>query len=126
MDKIKIREQLNKKYERDDFKNLTQSIFKNCNYFNTPKSIDPNNDKILNFLQLGNINLSDGKNLAIFELKLRKDTNIYKNKVELRNLTAKYIDQATNHGVFVVYDNQSEDYRLTFATKYSEIDQKGI
>ena len=126
MDKIKIRELLNKKYERDDFKNLTQSIFKNCNYFNSPKTINPNNDKILNFLQLGNINLSDGKNLAIFELKLRKDTNIYKNKVELRNLTAKYIDQATNHGVFVVYDNQSDDYRLTFATKYSEIDQKGI
>ena len=47
MDKIKIRELLNKKYERDDFKNLTQSIFKNCNYFNSPKTINPNNDKIL-------------------------------------------------------------------------------
>ena len=67
----------------------------------------------------------DGKKLAIFELKLRKDTSIYKNKVELRNLTTKFIDQATNHGVFVVYDNQSDDYRLTFATKYTEIDDQG-
>ena len=47
--------------------------------------------------------------------------NIYKNKVELRNLVINYIDQVSNHGVLVVYDNQGENYRLTFSTKYSEI-----
>ncbi len=125
MNRKEIKELLNQKYERTNFKQLTQSIFSKCDYFNSPKSIDTNNDKVLDFLQLGNINLLDGKNLAIFELKLRKDTNIYKNKVELRNLTTKYIDQATNHGVFVVYDNQGDDYRLTFATKYTEIDNQG-
>ena len=125
MNRNEIKELLNQKYDRTNFKQLTQSIFSKCDYFNSPKSIDTNNDKVLDFLQLGSINLLDGKNLAIFELKLRKDTNIYKNKVELRNVTTKYIDQATNHGVFVVYDNQGDDYRLTFATKYTEIDDHG-
>jgi adenine-specific DNA-methyltransferase len=125
MDKKEIKNILNQKYERTNFQNLTQSIFKKCNYFTTPKIIETNNNKVLNFFQLGNIELADGKNLAIFELKLRKDTNIYKNKVELRNLTTKYIDQVTNHGVFVVFDNQGSDYRLTFSSKYSELDSHG-
>ena len=72
MNRNEIKELLNQKYDRTKFKQLTQSIFSKCDYFNSPKSIDANNDKVLDFLQLGNINLLDGKNLAIFELKLRK------------------------------------------------------
>ena len=122
MNIIEIRNTLNQKYERNTFKNLLYSIFEKSNYFKSPIKIQTDNDKVLEFLQLGVINLHDNKMLSIFELKLRKDINIYRNKVELRNLTMKYIDQVSNHGVLVVFDNQSNNYRFTFATKYSEFD----
>jgi hypothetical protein len=125
MDKKEIKNILNQKYERANFQNLTQLVFKKCDYFSIPKSIETKNDKVQNFLQLGNIELSDGKRLAILELKLKKEINISKNRVELRNLTAKFIDQVTNHGVLVIFDNDGGDYRLTFSTKYSEIDNEG-
>ena len=71
MNRKEIKESLNQKYERIKFKQLTQSIFSKCNYFNSPKSIDTNNEKVLDFLQLGNINLLDGKKLAIFKILMK-------------------------------------------------------
>ena len=125
MNKHEIKETLNKKYNRDDWKILTKNIFKNVEYFKVPKKISTTNDKILDFLQIGNLNLNDGKTISLFELRLTKNLNIYKNKIELRNIVTKYIDQYSSHGVLVVFDNQGTDYRLTFSSKYSEFDDEG-
>ena len=125
MEKQEIKKILNKKYNREEWKNLAKNIFKNVEYFREPKKISTNNDKILDFLQIGNLNLNDNKTISLFELKLTKNLNIYKNKVELRNVVTKFIDQYSSHGVLVVFDNQGSDYRLTFSSKYSEFDQDG-
>lgn len=125
MNKQEIKEILNKKYSRDNWKILTKDIFKSVEYFKEPKKISTNNDKILDFLQIGNLNLKDGKKISLFELKLIKNLNIYKNKIELRNIVTKFIDQYSSHGVLVVFDNQGSDYRLTFSSKYSEFDEEG-
>ena len=125
MNKQEIKEILNKKYSRDNWKILTKDIFKSVEYFKEPKKISTNNDKILDFLQIGNLNLKDGKKISLFELKLIKNLNIFKNKIELRNIVTKFIDQYSSHGVLVVFDNQGSDYRLTFSSKYSEFDEEG-
>ena len=125
MEKKEIKELLNKKYNREEWKIFTNKIFGNIDYFKTPKKIETKNDKILEFVQIGNLRLEDEKNISLFELKLIKDLNIYKNKVELRNIVTKFIDQYSNHGVLVVFDNQGSDYRLTFSSKYSEFDEEG-
>ena len=125
MDKQEIKGILNKQYNRDSWKILTKDIFKNIEYFKEPKKIITENKKILDFNQIGNLKLKDDKIIALFELKLIKDLNIYKNKIELRNIVTKFIDQYSNHGVLVVFDNQSKDYRLTFSSKYSEISENG-
>ena len=125
MNKQEIKEILNKKYNRENWKLLTKDIFKNVEYFKEAKLIKTDNKKILNFFQIGNINLKDKKKIALFELKLIKNLNIYKNKIELRNLVTNFIDQFSNHGVLVIYDNQGDDYRLTFSTKFSEFDESG-
>ncbi len=121
MEKLEIKNILNKKYDRENWKNLSHQIFEKVEYFKEPIKIDHLNEKVLEFLQIGNIKLNDNKKIALFEIKLIKNLNIYKNKVELRNLVINYIDQVANHGVLVVYDNQGDNYRLTFSTKYSEI-----
>ena len=125
MQKKEIKELLNKRYNREDWKLFTKKIFGNVEYFQNPKKIETNNDKILEFVQIGNLKLKDKKNISLFELKLIKNLNIYKNKVELRNIVTKFIDQFSNHGVLVVFDNQGSDYRLTFSSKYSEFDDEG-
>lgn len=121
MEKIEIKKLLNKKYDRENWKNLSKEIFEKVEFFKDPLKIDNQNEKVLDFYQIGNIKLKDEKKIALFEIKLIKNLNIYKNKVELRNLVINYIDQVSNHGVLVVYDNQGDNYRLTFSTKYSEI-----
>ena len=121
MEKLEIKKLLNKKYDRENWKNLSKEIFDKVEFFKDPLKIDNQNEKVLEFYQIGNIKLKDDKKIALFEIKLIKNLNIYKNKVELRNLVINYIDQVSNHGVLVVYDNQGDNYRLTFSTKYSEI-----
>ena len=69
MEKQEIKQLLNKKYNRDDWKSLAKKIFKNVEYFKEPKQIPTNNEKILNFTQLGNLNLNDNKTVSLFELK---------------------------------------------------------
>ena len=125
MEKKEIKEILNQKYDRENWKFLAKNIFNNVEYFKTPISIKTDNEKILDFVQIGNLKLIDQKKVALFELKLIKNLNIYKNKVELRNIVTKFIDQYSNHGVLVVFDNQGSDYRLTFSSKYSEFDENG-
>lgn len=121
MEKLEIKKLLNKRYDRENWKNLSKEIFDKVEFFKDPLKIDNQNEKVLEFYQIGNIKLKDDKKIALFEIKLIKNLNIYKNKVELRNLVINYIDQVSNHGVLVVYDNQGDNYRLTFSTKYSEI-----
>lgn len=125
MEKIEIKNILNKKYDRNNWKILAKDIFNDVEYFKEPKKIVTENNKILEFVQIGNLKLKDKKIVALFELKLIKDLNIYKNKIELRNIVTKFIDQYSSHGVLVVFDNQSSDYRLTFSSKYSEITESG-
>ena len=125
MEKSEIKKILNKPYNRDNWKDLSKVIFNGVVFFKEPVKIKNENDKVLEFLQIGNLVLSDKKKIALFEIKLKKNLNIYKNKVELRNLVINYIDQVSNHGVLVIYDNQGENYRLTFSTKYSELAKDG-
>ena len=86
MEKKEIKELLNKKYNREEWKLFTKKIFGNIDFFKNPKNINVNNDKILEFVQIGNLKLKDKKNISLFELKLIKNFNVYKNKVELRNI----------------------------------------
>ena len=57
MEKKEIREILNQKYNRENWKFLTKNIFDNVEYFKSPISIKTNNEKILDFVQIGNLKL---------------------------------------------------------------------
>ena len=69
MNKQEIKEILNKKYNREDWKILAKNIFKDVEYFKEPKKILTENDKILDFIQIGNLKLKDNKIISLFELK---------------------------------------------------------
>ncbi|MEY4936402.1 MAG: hypothetical protein RIS64_2761, partial [Bacteroidota bacterium] len=76
--------------------------------------------------QLGLATLDDGKKLALFVVSVAEKTTIVSNRVHLRNIAAKYIDQHIIHGALVLYHRaEKKDYRFTFISKYSALDEDG-
>lgn len=123
MNKEDLRELLHQEYNPDNWKKVTQYVFPNVSYLQRPQDIPFNNDKVESFKQIGSVKLNDGKNLAMFEVKVSPNVNIANNRVELRNLVTPLIDQERNHGVLVIYEQGKEDYRFTFTAKSTEFDE---
>ncbi|MBC8181948.1 hypothetical protein H8E88_12585, partial [candidate division KSB1 bacterium] len=123
MDKAQLKKKLSQQYDADTWKEILRYIFPNVELFQRPTDIPVINDKVKSFRQLGNMRLNDGKTLAIFDVQLKDQTNISRNRVELRNLTTRYIDQATTHGVLAVFASDADDYRFTFSSKETEFDE---
>ena len=105
--------------------NSPRRIFPSVNLLKEPEKIEVSNKNVKSFHQTGLVRLNDGKNLAVFEVVLDEGINLLRNRVALRNLTTRYIDQANNHGVLVVYDQGKENYRFTFVSQESGFNEKG-
>ena len=124
MTKQELKKLFSQKYDRQNWQNIIRDIFPNVSLFSEPFIIPVSGsfqDRISNFLQLGNVRLNDGKSIKIFELQVTENVNLPRNKVEMRNLIAIYIDLTEIHGVLAIFDSSEEDYRFTFTSKESEI-----
>lgn len=124
MDKKDLQKKLNKPYSTDNWREVVQFVFPNMQILNPPMVIPIDNDKVESFRQLGNVQLHDGKSLALFELKLKENVNIIRNRVELNNIVSQYIDQEKTHGVLSVFEQGKDDYRFTFTARSTEFDEE--
>ncbi len=78
--------------------------------------------------QLGKVSLAGGRALAVLEVRTGAGIDVPRNRVALRKLVAKYIDQAAYHGVLAVFhagDAGKPDYRLTLAARESTFSDDG-
>lgn len=123
MDKKDLQKKLNKPYTTENWRDVVQFVFPNVQILNPPMVIPIDNDKVESFRQLGNVQLHDGKSLALFELKLKANVNIIRNRVELNNIVSQYIDQDQTHGVLSIFEQGGDDYRFTFSARASEFDE---
>ncbi|MBT4783937.1 MAG: N-6 DNA methylase [Candidatus Marinimicrobia bacterium] len=123
MNKALLKQKLSQHYNTDNWKEILEYIFPNVALFQIPQDILVTNEKVKTFRQLGNVRLNDGKTLAVFDIQLKDNVDIARNRVELRNLTTKYIDQEATHGVLAVFASDSEDYRFTFTAQETEFDE---
>jgi adenine-specific DNA-methyltransferase len=124
MDKQQLRNILQQPYKFDNWKKVVDFVFPNVSYFRDPQPIPHSSDKIQSFRQLGNVRLNDGKNLAMFEIKVAENVNIPRNRVALRSLVAPLIDQERSHGVLVIFEQGKEDYRFTFTARETDFDEE--
>lgn len=122
MDKRDLQRKLNQPYSTENWRDVVQFVFPTAQILNPPMVIPIDNDKVESFRQLGNVILHDGKTLALFELKLKENVNILRNRVELNNIVSNYIDQDQTHGVLSIFEQGKEDYRFTFTARSSEFD----
>jgi len=123
MEKEELRRLLNQPYEQANWKKVIDFVFPNVAYPIHPLEIVTDNKIVESFKQLGTVRMNDGKNLALFEVRVVPEVNIVRNRVELRNLVSSYIDQERNHGVLVIYEQGKEDYRFTFTAKDTLFDE---
>lgn len=124
MNKEELRHILQQPYRPENWKQVVEFVFPNVSYLQRPQEIPFSNEKVESFRQMGSVRLNDGKNLAMFEVRVAPNVNIPRNRVELRNLVAPLIDQERNHGVLVIYEQGKEDYRFTFTAKETVFDDE--
>ncbi|SNB47475.1 DUF6577 family protein [Geobacter sp. DSM 9736] len=125
MNHIELKQLLQQPYDRAAWQAILRETFPNVSILAQPHAVLCENKDVASFLELGSVRLHDDKKLAIFEVALTPKKKIQRNRVELRNLVARYIDQENNHGVLVIFTGQNEDYRFTFTAKESEFNDDG-
>jgi tRNA1(Val) A37 N6-methylase TrmN6 len=126
MTDTELKNKLRQSYEWDEWKSILDFLFAKIDYFTVPSEITTTKEKVRHLRQMGIIKLADGKNLAVFEVEVVPQTEILRNRVELRNVTATYIDLERFHGALVFYHAiGKDDYRLTFIAKQAQLSESG-
>ncbi|MDF9834020.1 hypothetical protein M2103_002255 [Ereboglobus sp. PH5-5] len=95
--------------------------------FNRPRRLGVSSDVTRDICQLGSITLADGNRLGLLEVELAStQTQIARNRIGLRNLAGKLIDQATIHGALAFYHHpQTAEYRFSFISRQSRLNADG-
>jgi adenine-specific DNA-methyltransferase len=116
-------------YDFEKWHRVIDFVFPKVNFENSIVELEDTTNKTKYIHQKGDIQLTDGKKIIILEVCIKKGNQIAKTKVGFHNLTAKFIDQANNHGILVFYvseDDTQVDYRLSFICKESRFNEDGI
>jgi hypothetical protein len=126
MNESELKSNLQKKYDHSTWKEILTSIFPKVEYLLHPNILAQNTDTAKLVQQIGNIAITDG-NIGIFEVEVANTIFISRNRVKLREIAAKYIDQGIINGAFVFYFHPKQnDYRFTFIAKKSNLSEEGV
>jgi hypothetical protein len=72
--------------------------------------------------QFGAATLADGKRIAFYEIEVSPDVQLQSNRVGLRSLIVKCIDEVSAHAVLAFFVQPGKPfYRLTYAAKESKL-----
>jgi adenine-specific DNA-methyltransferase len=128
MQEREIKNILTDSYVFEKWHRIIDFVFPDVNFENSIVTLVDSNNKTKYIHQKGDISLTDGKKIIILEICIKKEHKIAKTKVGFHNLTAKFIDQANNHGILVFYiseDKNQTDYRLSLICKESRFNEDG-
>ena len=108
-------ELLDQAYKQEKYLDFLADKF---NFSKSLQAIIIENNEVESFEQLGFISTADNKQLPIFEIYIKPNTKLARNRVQLRNLVAKQI--SAEDGALAVYvDENSKQWRFSFiAIKY--------
>ncbi len=126
MDKRDLQQLLGKEYSRELWINsIYPETFSGVKFFESPQKITDNNQEVEHFVQLGYIKLDDEKQVALFELKANVNVKLKRNRVKLNTIISNKIgDGNYTAAIALIYQENSENYRLTFCGKNTIFDQE--
>ncbi len=112
-------------YDRARWLGLMRHVFPATEVFATAQPVATADTGAQSIAHLASDSLDGGKRLAVLEVRVAERIHLLRNRVGLRNLVARFIDQAEFHGVLAIFVSADSDYRFTFASRVSEFDAEG-
>ena len=112
-------------YDRTAWLKTIHSVFPHTELFSQPQSVPVGDSRAKSVFQLGNTRLAGDRGLALIEVTVNETIDLARNRVGLRNLVARFIDQDKYHGVLAVFRSPQPEYRFTFATRETAFDDVG-
>ncbi len=125
MNKEELQSFLARPYQRDGWLQTLRGVLPQTEVFSLPQPLATADDRAQSVLQLGRVQLHGDRQLGILEVRVGEDTDLARNRVGLRNLVTRFIDQAEYHGMLSVFLTPRPDYRFTFAARESAFDAEG-
>lgn len=77
------------------------------------------------FYQLGKTVLADKKELGIYEIRTNPETQLHRNRVQMRQLVAKQCQQSALDGALAVYYDNRRHWRFSFISMEYKLDEQG-
>ena len=125
MTREELQSTLQQPYQRDTWGHALRAVLPGTELFTAAQPVATVGTQARQIHQLGRIRLAGGRNLAALEIVLDPVVDLIRNRVGLRNLVARFIDQAEYHGVLAVFLTENPAYRFTFAASESVFDDAG-
>ena len=124
-----LRNTLQQSYNQSHWRGLLGDIFGNQISFETKaEQIFIEKGQAKKIERFASVALSDYKNIAVLDILTSAEVQIARNRVALRDIAFKLIDQDKYHGLLVFYHSEDEnqlDYRLSFISNQTVIDNDG-
>jgi len=125
MNRNELKQTLRQPYCRESWSGLLRTVFGEHIRINAEaQRLPAEDDCIQSIAQIGDVLLSDGKQLAIIEVEVGDDVNLLRNRVGLRNRVARFIDQDRAHGVLAVFSSSRPEYRFSFTAREVLFDEE--
>ena len=119
---LPLRDALRAPFDPARWRELLGEIFASVEFDRQPVAHPVPTDRIRACREFGRVKLADGRGLVLLEIEIGETIDLLRNRVELRNLVARFIDQDRAHGVLALIRSGQPEYRLTFASRVSEFD----
>lgn len=125
MTRDEIQSILRQEYDAARWLDVLRKILPGTDVFASPQTVPSSTPDAPQAVQLARVRLGDHKQLAVLQVRVGDRIDLLRNRVGLRNLVARFIDQAEYHGVLAVFLSPQNDFRFTFAARMSEFDDDG-
>ena len=112
-------------YDQAAWLKTIRDIFPHTDLFARPQAVPVGDSRAKSVVQLGNTRLADDRSLALLEVAVTETTDLARNRVGLRNLVTRFIDQDKHHGVLAIFRTPQPNYRFTFVARESAMDEAG-
>ena len=123
-----IQLQLQLPYDRERWLKLLKALLPGTEVLRYAQALPAGYLQAKSAAQIARIPLAEDRIVAVLEVEVAGQVDLLRNRVGLRNLVARFIDQHSAHAVLGFFRGDSSndgDYRMSFVAKSSELSADG-
>jgi adenine-specific DNA-methyltransferase len=125
-----LQRHLTEPYEREGWLKIVREVLPAAQPYAVAQPLSVEGTRAKAIWQLGEIQLADGRRIALLEMETMPGVDLARNRAGLRQIAARFIDLARYHAVLATFrDTMATSaegvWRLTFALREASIDLDG-